>query len=469
MSYSRKRLRIIYATVLLILTMFPLGCKYRSDIQTQVDNWSTAMFDREVANFSGQDSSSISSESIEVTVHELVQLVSQCDPELNQARFDLQLSEIHKQQVESQKWPRFDLNTSLYVPLNRDIDNFSDVVYGGLFIKYDLLEALFNADATAVAESLIQRDRERQEKSHKRLVWTLMDCLLSIQHYTEEQALNESSVAVVKKGLEMVQKLYSLNKVDTKTVIEWQANLREAISRRNQASEQIALATTKLKYMTGLQEYQNVMIKDINAVSATIETTVRNSVVKEKSLRLALQQRNDIRIAEIDLFLTEMAVLEAKRSSLPRLSFGLGLGSVTKYDNWEDQSFVSTMNIAIPLWDCGDANRRVKKAEIERNRQRQKMVDLVHKIFTELQETERHAYISQEKLKDANQWYQQQKEWTDNQMKLFSVKRLEPLEVLMAELALNASKVEFDRALYVHHQAIVQWKKACGNCWNQTE
>ncbi len=469
MSYSRKRLRITYAAALLSVTVFPLGCSHTSDIQTQVDSWSTAMFDREVANFSGQDRPTTSSASIEVTVQELVQRVMQRTPELNEARFDLQLGEIQRQQVDSQKWPRLDLNSSLYIPLGESINSFSDVVYGGLFFKYDLLEVLYNADAMAVADSLIQRARERQEKSRKQLAWTLMDCLLSIQHHTEEQILHESSIATVNKGLEMTQKLYSLNKADTKTVIEWQANLREATALRNQASEQIALATAKLKHMAGLQGYRDVVIKDINAVSATIETAARNSVAEQESLRLAWGQRHDIRIVEIDLFLTEMAVLEAKRSRLPRLSFGLGLGSRGMYDAWKDHTLVTTLHIAVPLLDFGDVDRRIMKAEIERDRQRQKMVDLVRSIFTELRETQRQVHVSQEKLEEAGRWYRQQEEWTDNQMKLLSVRRLGPVEVLMAELALNAAKLKYDRASHAHRQAIVEWKRACANRWNQTD
>lgn len=457
---------LLLAGVLVISIMISQGCSYNRMIQSEVDNWSKTVLDREARFFqSGETSSLPESAAFETAIPQLLNLVMQQAPKLNGSRFDIKLGEIHRQQIESQKWPRLNLNTTLNVPLDDSSYKLRDVLYGGLFIEYDLIDAFFNTDSEAIAESMIRRSLEQQEKASKNVENNLMDCLLDIWHFSQVHLLYESDIESVKKGVDLTQQLYILEKVDIKTVVEWQARLRTAVANRNQAAERIETEMARLKYMAGLQNYRTVSISDISNITNILAHATQDTEYQSADLYRTLHQNSDVKIAEINLFIAEMSILATKKSRLPKLSAGLGLGSQNLYTSLNDAAVVVRLGINLPILDAGDAGRRIRTAEIQRDRERQKVVDLVHRISVDLQDAYRQIRSTRDKLLDAESWYRQQKEWADRQLKLDGLNRLGTEEVLMAELALNAARLERAQALYSHYKALIQWKKAVADHW----
>jgi outer membrane protein TolC len=160
-----------------------------------------------------------------------------------------------------------------------------------------------------------------------------------------------------------------------------------------------------------------------------------------------------------------MGIIKAKQGRLPKVSVGLGVGSNSAYGNWEDQSLVSQLSVTIPLLDWGDNSRRVQKSTIQRNRKRQKIVDLVHQVLLELKDAERKVIFTRKSLDDAEQWYMEQKKWLENQEELLRVNRLEQLEILVTQLTVNNAKLELHHASHSHNQAIIQWSKVIAKSW----
>lgn len=443
--------------VLSCLVLCPLGCHYHQEIQSQVSDWSMAMFDRETAPVR---SAASASGRVEMTFDEILLLAKEREPGLLQAAYDADLGAIQKEQVLSERWPRLDLNTSLYVPLDEGLDTFSDAVYGGLFIKYDLLRAVFNADAASVADSMIQRAREREKEVTTRLYWTLVDVLLNVTYHTRALERHESALESAERGLALADELHASNRTDARIVLEWQTKVREIRTLRDQSAQQLSTAESRLKHLTGLQRAREIKVVDSDGILAAVDNSDYTYTEMEDSLSYAWKHRSDIRIAEIDLFLAEMAVIDAKQSRLPELSFGLGLGSMSMYDSWADRTLVGVLNLSVPLFDWGDARRRIAKAKIERNIQRQRMVDLVRRIALEVQESSTQIDAAMQTRDRADSWRKRQAAWMEDRMELANVQRLGPLDVPAAELAMSSAELDYDQAQWMLRKAIIQWKEA---------
>jgi outer membrane protein TolC len=111
----------------------------------------------------------------------------------------------------------------------------------------------------------------------------------------------------------------------------------------------------------------------------------------EGELRLWLpevwQAHPACRVVELELFQTEMQILQAKRERIPRLTGAIGLGDI---DTWVGGDFVEAaataeLGIRLPIFDAGTITRGIQKAALRRELARREVGILAGRLSRQVQ------------------------------------------------------------------------------------
>ena len=373
---------------------------------------------------------------------EAFQLAVQHDEQILQTLSQADAAVLDTEQAESQLWPRFDIQGSGQIPIGGDTDSDDSHLRGGLFMRYDFHKALFRSDAASAARATQRRQLDHANGLMLDLAYKLFDQLARIGQLEQEVRLRQAMADKARQGAQTAQKMCDFQMAAPPLAWQWQSAAQTHRQQLNQARAELVKARRSLGFLLGLNEGQAVAITDYQDIAISLDQPLTVSLDDPRILQSVWQRRFDTRMAEIDLFLAEMGILEAKRKRVPSLSGSIGVGSFdVQEDEDEEAPAAVELSVSMPLFDWGDIRRAVQKAERHREWAQQHIRLLIRRLQHDLQENVGNLQDSQEAWQQASSTWQAMRNQGQTNQRLLELKQIQPLDALNFELETDAAEI----------------------------
>jgi len=457
-----KSLRLpAFMTCMALVCLLLSGCAAR--MSQNVQGYVGSTISRETAPATGQASGSAKlAEPAIFTFNQACERAAENDHDVASAVADAARSQIDVAQAHSRLWPRLDLRGYFQHPIGGNtegVPNFS----GGVFFRYDLMQAIFSGDATAVARAKVAQGRENVQMTIDRLSRDLFFKLADREAQRSEVAQRRQILNQNSEALERARQLGHLGRIKTERIIEFQTQYDNSSRLYQNATRKLAEINREICNQMLTDCAQEVVITDLPELIARMDALVPESKPDAQFVHDVWNHRHDSKQAEDDLFVKEMAVIDERRKRLPTVSPAFGLGSMNLNSSLNQSPAVIQLGASMPLIDFGDIKRAISKASIERDLARQNISLLLLKIQRELLDksaslsdaiTSRNAIESQRSLIA-------KRILTDQQ--LIEAGVLDPLDLLSLRTRAAESEIDAARARIDVSKAAAEYTYATGH------
>jgi outer membrane protein TolC len=294
-------------------------------------------------------------------------------------------------ETEAKSWvyPRADAEFHAATALERGDDGLETAPSGGLVLRYDFKKLVFHADAAAVAAASRDASLRRAQIAIEASIRSLEDLLVDWRQLQCAVALETERAALFGRLLRAVDALGELGALPAGSYAEWKRRQQET-QRQGQATSR-RLETVRQSLRTGLGLAPGAE-PDVGSPDYLLDQPVLpEQLAGELEPRFWLpgvwQKHFACRVAELELFQAEMAIVGAKRERLPRLAGSMGLGD---FDTWVggervDARATAEIGVWMPLFDAGSIGRTVEKARLQRDLARDSLRMLAQQLTRNIQ------------------------------------------------------------------------------------
>ena len=225
------------------------------------------------------------------------------------------------------------------------------------------------------------------------------------------------------------------------------------------AKEELSLLKEKLKFMLGVASYDNIKISEYLELFPPADNLSPQEVDAQESIERIWYQREDVRLAEMDLFLAELTIIEAKRKKWPKPFFSIGLGNVLLLSENGSEAFVPIVGASVPLLDMGDARRQVEKAINIRDMAKEKLAAMLRQIVEEVLDAKLQAKLHRERLRRAQDELEREVQSLETKEKLLSLNRTDMIDLCTAKLSKTKAEIGFDKAVFDYRIMKIRMKQ----------
>ena len=311
------------------------------------------------------------------------------DPEIMQQVARTLSESIDVAEAKSWIWPRADVEFRAITARDRNSGLVRSAPSGGLVLNYDFKKLLFHADAAAVSAAgrdlCLQRARLAIDAAMVRLEGLVIDWY----HLREAVPLEDQRGAEFRRLIEAIHSLDQLGALPAGSFAEWKHREQVALRERSEATRRLESIRQSLRTELGLAGEAE---PDLGSVDFLLNVPPSpeggpGAAEVHQWLPAVWQSHPACRIAELELFQAEMAVIQAKRERLPRLTGSIGLGNL---DTWVGNEIVEANGVAeigvtMPLFDAGTISRGIEKAGLRRDLARRNVRILARSLTREVQ------------------------------------------------------------------------------------
>jgi outer membrane protein TolC len=450
-------------TLLLILTVLFLlaGCGVSREARSYVEQDMNGIFNREIRNLIKDDLPI--NKTAEIKFFDAFSLAVKRDERIRYSNIARQKSLIDMKQAESVIWPRFFAEISFEVPINKKGGEDNSTFGGGVFIKYDILNAAFYDDAISIESAKSKQASLQEEAALQDVYYDLIQALAELELRHQEISAWSSALDAARKGLERAIVLSNSTFGSLSDMRTWEREVRRMKLNHQEVNQNLSSLISTLRLKLGLGLRSEIHVSDSHQYFPQLEEyEPAHDDIQAKVLK-AWQQRNDIKIAEINLFLAKMGINQAKQKRLPQISTSLGLGNIILRSNEGSAPIVPFIGFSAPLIDMGDISRGVKKAELYYDSVKEDIMALALKLVADTQDAVAQMTLSAEQLKEAQQVLNTEQKNVEIQNQLLTAHRTDPLDLFKAKLSADEASVDYYRSLYAYRKAVIRLEKLIGN------
>lgn len=318
------------------------------------------------------------------TFKQAVERASHYDPDVLDALAEAQQLQLDLKQAHSEIWPRIDLRTYFQIPLGGNNLQGVPVFSGGVFFRYDVQKMLFSGDLSAAAQARMDESRENLGLAIDRLAQNLLTLLSDRESLRSEVTLRRSITSQASHAREHARALERVGDARSQQVFAYEQAYDNSDRDYQDAVRRLAETNRAICTRMMMDCTEDVVISDLPHLLSSLEAITTTSRPDENLLRGVWEKRHDTRIANLDLFLKEMAVIDEKRKRIPTISPSFGLGSMSLTSTFSQAPAVVQLGAFMPLIDFGDIKRQIDKAAIEEDKARQNIILLQMKVQREL-------------------------------------------------------------------------------------
>jgi len=218
----------------------------------------------------------------------------------------------------------------------------------------------------------LERNQYELERLKDDISLNVANTYLNVLFNKENLELAQSQVKFSKFQVQQVKVMVDAGSEPMSTLIEMQATYSRDIQSLTIAENNHDLALLSLSQLLQLP-YDNfdVEIIQIDAPSANL---IYDDIAP--ILNYAMENRNEIKVAERDIELARLGTKISKSAYLPNISMGYGFNASANFSNLtEDDKFIDqindnkghsiNMNISIPIFSRNQTKAQVKKSKIQ--------------------------------------------------------------------------------------------------------
>jgi outer membrane protein TolC len=447
------------AMFLCVFLSLVLSCYSSQDVQSRLQQDFRGIFDKELRTLTAKKTSFHSGET---TFIDAFLLATQRDDRIKLNRVSYKQTLLDMKQAQSTKWPRLFGELIFEVPIKSNNDNESSFVTGGLFLKYNLLKAAFSSDSITVESAKAKRTLLQEQIMLQEIYSGLIFQLAELDMRRREIGILSTASKTAKLGVDRAMLLRHLGYRSLNEVRTWEMDLSRLKIKNLEAQKGVSDLEANLRVRLGLDLHQKLVITDCDKYFPQ-EEEYKGYVLDVPTLvAKAFEQRNDIRIAEIDLFIAEMSILEAKRKRLPDLSLSLGLGNVALSNLEGTAPLVPSLRMSLPLVDMGDTERFVQRAEMDRDKIKEGIRGLSRKVSAATQIAAAQLKFALEVMEEMQHSFLMAQNRARTLKDLVLLHRIDPLDQYRAEIVAAETAIDYYRSVYSFRKAAIHLKETLG-------
>ena len=218
----------------------------------------------------------------------------------------------------------------------------------------------------------LERNQYELEKLKDDISLNVANAYLNVLFNKENLDLANSQVEFSKFQVSQVQTLVEAGSEPMSTLIETQATYSRDIQNLTIAENSHVLSLLSLSQLLQLPfENFDVEVVQIDAPSANLMYDDVAPIIN-----YAMENRNEIKVAERDIELSKLSTKISKSAYLPNISMGYGFNASANFSNLtSDDQFIDqlndnkghsvNMNISIPIFNRNQTKAQVKKSKIQ--------------------------------------------------------------------------------------------------------
>ena len=375
------------------------------------------------------------------------------DQEIIRSMIDEDGKVIDIEQASSWIWPRLMVEMGGQLPLGHNTD--ADVIgRGGLSLRYDFQRALFRDDAVATAKAHQQRSVEQTRLLVGVLIFDLFNDLNEIDFFRQEVELQSQRLEAARAGLTVVNYMERWDETVTETRAEWVEKVSSISWELDRAKRDLALISRRLCHSLGAEDDISITVTNAAMMLALADEGSNHTAEHCRRLEDVWVQHPAAHMAELDLFLAEMSVLDAKRERIPRVNGSVGAGRLSTWrEDGETASVIFGLEVLTPLIDFGDIRRSVERASQRRSLVLEETRGLVRRLAADLDEMHARRQESKAILARSRAEHQAIKREAGAIFRLTQLGALSPLESIRHAISQCNAEVR-------ERRAVLSWRKA---------
>ena len=252
----------------------------------------------------------------------------------------------------------------------RDREFYSTSI--GIGFSQSIFNGFRNINLLNQSKLSLERSQFELEKLKDDISLNIANTYLNVLYNKENLELARLQVEFSEFQVDQVNTLVEAGSEPNSTLIETQATYSRDIQNLTIAENNHDLALLTLAQLLQLP-YENFDVEVIE-----IDTPSANLMYDDISpiLIYAMQNRNEIKVAERDIELAKLGTKISKSAYLPNVSMGYGFNASANFSNLtEDDQFLDqlndnkghsiNMNVSIPIFNRNQTKAQVKKSRIQ--------------------------------------------------------------------------------------------------------
>jgi outer membrane protein TolC len=370
-------------------------------------------------------------------------------------------------QARSMRFPRVNLqvfNETYYSDEDRKIKNNID---GGLLLQYNLVNLLFQRDNISIQKAASERSIIKGRIEVQNIFFRLLTRLMEIEYHLDEVKLREKALQYANDGLTIWEQFAKEGRIRTASAWRWTNDVQDAREKYEEAKSSLAFSQRSLKYMLGKINAGHIEVSNAEAFMPGISHYRDMDIKVPDAVKDAWAHRYEVKLAEIDLFLSEMALLKSKISWLKYFRISLGFGRFFIFRDDERANVTLNTSLLFPVLDLGDTKRIKKKAKIDRDMARVRAVNLARKISREVREAVDRVDIFKRRLMDAGNMVKKAGQQKEIVKRMIRLNQAEPLDLYAVRLAALRAESNYNRICFEFKKAVLHLKKVRGTLLNK--
>jgi len=370
-------------------------------------------------------------------------------------------------QARSMLFPRVNLrafNETYYSNEDRKIKNNID---GGLLLQYNLVNLLFQRDKISIRKVVSERSLIKGRIEVQNIFFRLLVLLMEIEYNREEVKLREKAQQYAKDGLTISKQLARGGRIKPRITWKWDNDVQETREKYQEAKADLECSQRSLKYILGKINPGNVNVLNAGTFMPPIDRYQNLEIKIPEAITDAWNLRYEVKLAELNLFLSEMELLKSKMSWLNYFRVSVGFGRFFIYRDNERANIILNTSISFPILDLGDSKRIKKKAEIDRGVARVKAVNLARKISMEVREAVEKFGILKRRLLLVENMQKRVNRQKEIVKRSIESNQAAPLDLYAARLASLRAEARYNRICFEFKKAILHLKKVRGTLLNK--
>lgn len=374
---------------------------------------------------------------------------------------------LNLKQARSMRFPRVSLQVFNQTYYNNEERKINNTIDGGLLLQYNLLNLLFQRDNISLQKAAGEKSLIKGKIEVRNIYFRLLTRLMEIEYHSNEVKLREKALKYAGDGSTIWGRLAKEGRIKPGAARHWDNEVQDALEKYRDAENRLAFSLRSLKYMLGRVNHGNIEV--LNAAAFMPETgDYRNLEIKiPEAVKDAWNFRYEVKLAEIDLFLSEMKLLKSKMSWLNYFRVSVGFGRFFIYREGERANVTLNTSLLFPILDLGDAKRVKKKAGIDRDMARVKAVNLARKISRQVQEAVEKVDILKRRLNGAGDMLKRANRQKEMVKRLIQRNRAESLDLYGARLAAFEAEANYNRICFEFKKVVLHLKKVRGTLLNK--
>ena len=242
----------------------------------------------------------------------------------------------------------------------------------GVGLSQNIFNGFRNINLLNQSKISLERNQFDLAKLKDDISLNVANAYLNVLFNKENLELANSQVKFSEFQVEQVKMLVDAGSEPESTLIETQATYSRDIQNLTIAENNHDLSLLTLSQLLQLP-YENfdIEIIEIDTPSANL---MYNDI--QPILNYAMENRNEIKVAERDIELAKLGTKISKSAYLPNISMGYGFSATANFSNLtDDDDFIDqindnkghsvNMNISIPIFNRNQTKAQVKKSKIQ--------------------------------------------------------------------------------------------------------